>query len=175
MRNEGARVLAASAQDMHRAGERSRLLRLRSPVDGTVQQLVVYTVGGVVPAAQALMQIVPQEGPVEVEAYLENRDVGFVREGQTVTVKVDAFDYTKYGTVQARVAHVSHDAVADEKRGLLYAVRIVLEQASMVVDGRELPVTAGMAVNVDIRTGTRRVIEYVLSPFSRHVREPEPV
>ena len=169
--HESQRVLAASLQDQQRAGERSRLLRLTSPVDGTVQQLTVHTVGGVVPAAQPLMQVVPLDSPVEVEAQLENRDVGFVQEGQTVVVKVDAFDYTKYGTVEGTVRHVSHDAIQDERRGLLYPVRITLASDHLVVDGVQMPVTAGMAVNLNIKTGTRRVIEFVLSPLIRHQKE----
>ena len=169
--HESQRVLVASAQDQERASERSRLLRLTSPVDGTVQQLTVHTVGGVVPAAQPLMQVVPLGSPVEVEAQLENRDVGFVQEGQAVVVKVDAFDYTKYGTVSGVVRHVSHDAIQDERRGLLYPVRIALTTDHLVVDGVPMPVTAGMAVNLNIKTGTRRVIEFVLSPLIRHQKE----
>ena len=168
---EGHKIVAASEQDQRRSGERSKLLKLTAPVDGTVQQLTVHTVGGVVPAAQSLMQIVPKQSVVEVEAFLENKDVGFVRIGQTAEVKIDAFDYTKYGTTNAKVKHVSHDAIEDEKRGLIYATRVALDKNSIVVDGKLLPLSAGMSVNVEIKTGTRRVIEYVLSPLMRHQRE----
>ncbi|WP_402718178.1 HlyD family type I secretion periplasmic adaptor subunit [Janthinobacterium rivuli] len=168
---EGARVAAASGQDARRAGARGSLLRLTAPVDGTVQQLKLHTVGGVVPAAQALMQIVPRQGRLEIDAVLENRDVGFVQEGQMVAIKVDAFDYTKYGTVPAVVSSVSRDAVEDEKKGPVYAVRITLQQPSIVIDGRLVPLSAGMAVRAEIRTGTRRVIEYVLSPLVQHQKE----
>ncbi|WP_139144093.1 HlyD family efflux transporter periplasmic adaptor subunit, partial [Janthinobacterium lividum] len=158
-------------QDARRAGARGSLLRLTAPVDGTVQQLKLHTVGGVVPAAQALMQIVPRQGKLEIDAMLENRDVGFVQEGQAVAVKVDAFDYTKYGTVPAVVSSVSRDAIEDEKKGLVYAVKITLQQPSIVIDGRLVPLSAGMAVRAEIRTGTRRVIEYVLSPLVQHQKE----
>ena len=168
---EGARVAAASGQDARRAGARGSLLRLAAPVDGTVQQLKLHTVGGVVPAAQALMQIVPRQGRLEIDAMLENRDVGFVQAGQAVAIKVDAFDYTKYGTVPAVVSSVSRDAIEDEKKGLVYAVRITLRQPAIDIDGRLVPLSAGMAVRAEIRTGTRRVIEYVLSPLVQHQRE----
>lgn len=168
---EGARVAAASGQDARRAGARGSLLRLTAPVDGTVQQLKLHTVGGVVPAAQALMQIVPRQGRLEIDAVLENRDVGFVQEGQAVAIKVDAFDFTKYGTVPAVVSSVSRDAVEDDKKGLVYAVRITLRQPAIVIDGRVVPLSAGMAVRAEIRTGTRRVIEYVLSPLVQHQKE----
>ncbi len=168
---EGARVAAASGQDARRAGARGSLLRLTAPVDGTVQQLKLHTVGGVVPAAQALMQIVPRQGRLEIDAMLENRDVGFVQAGQAVAVKIDAFDYTKYGTVPAVVSSVSRDAIEDEKKGPVYAVRITLRQPSIVIDGRLVPLSAGMAVRAEIRTGTRRVVEYVLSPLVQHQKE----
>jgi len=164
-------VAAASGQDARRAREHGRLLRLTAPVDGTVQQLAVHTVGGVVPAAQALMQIVPREDRLEVEAFVENRDVGFVHEGQHAEVKIDTFDYTRYGTVPAIVRQVSRDATQDEKKGLIYAVRVALQRDSIMVDGKAMPLSAGMAANVEIRTGERRIIAYVLSPLMQHRRE----
>lgn len=168
---EGGRIAADSRQDARRAGEHSKLLRLTAPVDGTVQQLNVHTVGGVVPAAQSLMLIVPTENKVEVEAFLENKDIGFVHEGQRAEVKIDAFEYTKYGTLGGRVTHVSRDAIQDHKKGLIYSFKIALDQATIAVDGKNLPLSAGMSVNVEIKTGTRRVIEYVLSPLMQHQRE----
>jgi hemolysin D len=168
---EGSKIVAAGEQDQRRAGEHSKLLKLIAPVDGTVQQLTVHTVGGVVPAAQPLMQIVPKENIVEVEAFLENKDVGFVQVSQNAEVKIDAFDYTKYGTLNAKVKHVSQDAIQDDKKGLIYATKISLDKSSIFVDGKTLPLSAGMSVNVEIKTGTRRVIEYVLSPLVQHQRE----
>lgn len=168
---EGNKIIAAGQQDQRRAGEHSKLLKLTTPVDGTVQQLSVHTVGGVVPAAQPLMQIVPKENVVEVEAFLENKDVGFVQAGQAAEVKIDAFDYTKYGTIKAKVRHVSQDAIQDEKKGLIYSTKVVVDKNSIFVDGKTMPLSAGMSVSVEIKTGTRRVIEYVLSPLVQHQRE----
>lgn len=140
-------------------------------MNGTVQQLDVHTVGGVVSSAKPLMQIVPKETRVEVESFLENKDVGFVQEGQSAAVKIDAFEYTKYGTVTGKVTHVSHDAIADEKKGLIYSTKIMLDKSTINVEGKEMPLSAGMTVNVEIKTGDRRIIEYVLSPLMRHKRE----
>lgn len=168
---EGRKTAAASTQDARRAGEHSKLLQLTASVDGTVQQLTVHTVGGVVPAAQPLMQIVPKERQVEVEAFMENKDMGFVQEGQRAEVKIDTFDYTKYGTIPARVTHVSRDAIQDEKKGLIYSVKVALDQSAMNVEGKALALSAGMSVNVEIKTGTRRVIEYLLSPLVQHQHE----
>lgn len=167
----GVKVAGESRQDALRADSHSRLLKLTAPVDGTILQLNVHTVGGVVPAAQPLMQIVPHGSSVEVEATVENKDIGFLQEGQPAEVKIDAFQYTKYGTVSGRVSHVSRDAIEDEKRGLIYSVRITLDQAAMTVDGHDVALSPGLSVQADIKTGTRRVIEYVLSPLLQHGME----
>ncbi len=168
---EGSKTAASAHQEAIRAEAHSRLLRLTAPISGTVQQLNVHTIGGVVPAATPLMRIVPRESRVEVEALMENKDVGFVKEGQSAAVKIDAFEYTKYGVINGKVTHVSRDAIADEKRGLIYSTKILLDRSAIHVDGRETPLSAGMSVNVEIKTGDRRVIEYVLSPLLRHKRE----
>ena len=168
---EGEKIAGASQPDIRRAASHRNLLKLVSPVDGTVQQLQVHTIGGVVPAAQPLMLIVPQEHQIKVEAMVLNKDIGFVQEGQTAAVKIDAFQYTKYGLIPAHVIHISRDAIMDEKRGLLYSVIVALEKSSILVDGRDTNLSAGMSVNVDIKTGDRRVIEYVLSPLLQLQRE----
>ena len=168
---DGTRIAEDSQQDAKRAGEHAKLLTLTAPVDGTVQQLTAHTVGGVVPAAQPLMLIVPKDQQVEVEAMMENKDIGFVQEGQAAEVKVDAFEYTKYGTIPAHVTHVSRDAIDDEKKGLIYSVKITLDKSSIFVDGKNVPLTAGMSVDVEIKTGERRIIQYILSPLIQHQRE----
>lgn len=168
---EGGKIAGASRQDALRADSHSKLLKLTAPVDGTVQQLTVHTVGGVVQAAQPLMMVVPRKNQVEVEAVLENKDIGFVREGQRAEVKIDAFEYTKYGTIPGRVTHVSRDSIQDEKKGLVYSAKVLLDQSTLLVDGKDMPLTAGMSVAVEIKTGERRVIEYLLSPLLQHQRE----
>ncbi|MDD2500168.1 MAG: HlyD family type I secretion periplasmic adaptor subunit [Geobacter sp.] len=170
-RSEADRTLGVARQDAARNAARSTLLKLRAPIDGTIQQLNVYTIGGVVQAAQPLMKLVPKEDKVEVEAMIENKDVGFVESGQLAAVKIDAYEYTKYGVINAKVVHVSPDAVKDEKRGLLYSVILQLDKPTITVKGREMPLSSGMTVKADIKTGTRRVAEYFLSPLLQHKRE----
>lgn len=168
---DGQQKTAALAQDLLKADARSKLLRLTSPVDGTVQQLTVHTIGGVVTPAQPVMVIVPQEKVLEVEAFLENKDIGFVRPNQDAEVKIETFQYTKYGTIHAKVTSVSHDAINDEKRGLIYSARIKMEKATINVDGTPVSLSPGMAVSVEIKTGKRRVIEYFLSPLMQYSTE----
>lgn len=168
---DAGKAAASSEQDAAKAASHTRLLTLRAPVAGTVQQLTVHTVGGVVQAAQALLMIVPSEKRVEVEAFLQNKDIGFVREGQQAKVKINAFDYTKYGTLTGRVTTVSHDAIEDKDRGLVYSVKVMLDRAVVRVEGRDEPIAPGMSADVDIKTGERRIIEYVLSPLQRRQHE----
>jgi hemolysin D len=171
---EGSRIAAAAQQDVVRADTHSKLLLLTAPVDGTVQQLTVHTIGGVVQAAQPLMEIVPAESTVEVEAFLDSKDIGFVREGQDAEVKVEAFDYVKYGTISSKVTHISADAVPDdkdEKKSLLYTIKVILDKSKLAVDDKSIALSPGMAVNLDVKTGDRRIIEYILSPLVEHQRE----
>ena len=154
-----------------KAGQRSQLMQLRAPVDGTVQQLAIHTVGGVVTPAQALMAVVPSEGALEVEAIVLNKDIGFVRPGQRATVKVESFPYTRHGYLEGIVETVSHDAVQDERLGLVFPARVKLSDASLVIDGVRVSLTPGMSLSVEIKTGKRRVIDYLLSPLKQHGSE----
>ena len=162
---------AALDQDVVKASQKARIQRLVAPVDGAVQQLAVHTVGGVVTPAQALMVIVPAEDALEVEALIENKDIGFVRIGQPAEVKVETFPFTRYGTIPAVVTTVSGDAVPLERGGLAYMARLGLTRSTVTVDGQVVDLGAGMAVTAEIRTDARRVIEFVLSPVLRHLRE----
>ena len=158
-------------QEVTKAGQRAELQRLTSPIDGVVQQLAVHTVGGVVTPAQQLLIVVPQDHPVEVEAQVENKDVGFVKEGQPVEIKVETFIFTLYGTIPGTVVSVSDDAAPIEKVGLVYPTRVSMDRSTIEVDGKPVNLSPGMAVTVEIKTGKRRLIEYLLSPLLKSVRE----
>lgn len=151
--------------------QRDKLMQLRAPVEGTVQQLAIHTVGGVVTPAQALMAIVPSEESLEVEATVLNKDIGFVKPGQRATVKVESFPYTRYGYLEGIVETVSHDAAQDENLGLIFPARVKLQNASLVIDGVKVMLTPGMSLSVEIKTGKRRVIDYLLSPLQEHTTE----
>jgi hemolysin D len=178
---------AGLVQDVVKASEKSRLQALRAPVDGTVQQLAVHTVGGVVTPAQALLEVVPLDSRLEIEAMVQNRDVGFVGAGQSAEIKVDTFNFTKYGLLHGTVLNVSADSIdrskppsdtantpssgngdsASEPQGheLVYATHVSLDRIAMAVEGRDVPLAPGMAVTVEIKTGAQRVITYLLSPL----------
>jgi len=158
-------------QDVTKAGQKADLQRLTTPIDGVVQQLAVHTVGGVVTPAQDLLIVVPQDHPVEVAAQVENKDVGFVKNGQIVEIKVETFPFTLYGTIPGKVLSVSDDAAPIEKVGLVYPTRVSMDRSAIQVEGRQVNLSPGMAVTVEIKTGQRRVIEYLLSPLLKSIKE----
>lgn len=134
---------------------------------GTIQQLAVHSVGGVVTSAQPLMIVVPDSAQVTAEVSIANLDIGFVNAAQNAEIKLETFPYTKYGTVAARVNVVTSDAVTDEKKGSFYPATLTLAKRFMNVDGKRVPISPGMNITAEIKTGQRRVIEYLLSPIQR--------
>ena len=162
-------------------------------MDGTVQQLAVHTEGGVVTPAQILMSIVPADSHLEIEAMISNKDIGFVRAGQDAEIKIDTFNFTRYGLIHGKVQSVSQDAIVREKpteksdtnrhtgdesdssephgQELVYSARVSLDKAQMQIDDRRVNLSPGMAVTVEIKTGSRHVIEYLLSPLLRHKQQ----
>jgi hemolysin D len=162
---------ASLEQEVVKAAQRSEVQHLTAPVDGVVQQLAVHTLGGVVTPAQPLLVIVPRDHPLEVDAWVENKDIGFVSVRQPVEVKLDTFPFTTYGTIPGTLLVVSRDAVQVDKVGLVFAARASLERSTIAIDGQPIPLLAGMSVSVEIKTGERRLIEFFLSPLLRHARE----
>lgn len=181
-----AQVKAASlAEEFNKAAERVSDRTLTAPVDGTVQELAIHTVGGVVEPGQTLMRIAPSSGPMEVEAKLANQDIGFVRAGMAAEIKVQTFPFTRYGLIPATVLSVSHDALTEpnapnpdpeqaQKAGaneLHYLLRLRLARDTMNIDGRTVTLTPGMMVSAEIKTGRRRVIDFVFSPLAKATQE----
>ena len=163
--------VAALEQELRKALQRSDLQDLTAPVDGVVAQLAIHTVGGVVQPAEAVMAIVPLDEKLEVEAMVLNKDIGFVAVDQPAEVKLETFPYTKYGVIEGTVIDVSSDAVQDEQLGFVYPTRVALAKATMEVNGKTVNLTPGMTATVEIKTGTRRAIEYILTPLLRYGRE----
>jgi len=169
--DEAKRKQEALKQELIKATQKKGLQYLRAPVAGVVQQLAVHTIGGVVTPAQKLMIIVPKEQKLMVEAFVQNKDIGFVTEGQVGEIKVDAFPFTKYGTIDGKIISLSSDAIADEKKGLIYVARISMDRKFIRVDNKKVQLSPGMSVAVEMKTGKRRLIEYFLSPLLRYRSE----
>ena len=189
---EADRKAAGLSGDLTKAQERTKLQRLTAPVDGVVQQLAVHTVGGVVTPAQQLAVVVPSDATLEVEAMIPNRDIGFVHVGQEAQIKIDTFNFARYGLLRGKVSTISQDAITrdvstnapkDKASGaenssseptgqeLSYAARVSLDQTQMQVDDTLANLSPGMAVTVEIKTGSRSVISYLLSPLLRYTHD----
>jgi hemolysin D len=190
---EADQKVAELTEDLIKADKKIEERLLRAPVDGSVQQLAIHTVGGVVTPAQQLMLIVPADSHLEIEAMVSNQDIGFVHPGQTAEIKIDTFNFTRYGLLHGTVMSVSEDAIVSDKagtttdgidlnksqnvnpdannnskQGLAYEARVSLKETKMQVEDKLVNVGPGMGVTVEIKTGSRRVIEYLLSPLLRY-------
>ena len=136
-----------------------------APASGTVQELKAKSIGQVVNPAEVVAVIIPKDSALEVRAKLENKDAGFVSVGQDVEVKVDAFQFTKWGTINGRVMTMSEDAITDPETGQTYYEAVVsLDRRVMRPESGEGVVGPGMAVTAEIKTGTRGIYEYVMAP-----------
>jgi hemolysin D len=189
---EAERKAAGLAADLSKAEQRTKLQQLTAPVSGMIQQLAVHTVGGVVTPAQALMVIVPRDSQLEIEAMVSNHDIGFVHAGDEVEIKIDTFDFTRYGLLHGKVLSISSDSIArdassdksnDKQAGsttatsepkgheLTYAARISVDRMQMQVEDKMVNLSPGMAVTAEIKTGSRRIISYLLSPLMKYKQE----
>ena len=158
-------------QELNKARDLNSRQVLYAPVDGKVQQLAVHTIGGVVTPAQPLMLLVPTEAELEVEAWLENKDIGFVTVGQDAEVKIHTFPFTKYGIIEGKVIDMTQDAVVDEQQQFRYKMKVSMGKSNIQVNERLVNLIPGMAVSAEIKTGKRRLIEYVMAPLMRYRKE----
>ncbi|AWM10957.1 HlyD family type I secretion periplasmic adaptor subunit [Bradyrhizobium symbiodeficiens] len=190
---EAERKAAGFTADLSKAEQRAKLQSLTAPVSGTVQQLAVHTIGGVVTPAQALMVIVPVDSSLEIEASVNNRDIGFIHTGDEVAIKVDTFDFTRYGLLHGRVLSISSDSVTRDVSGektadkqatgsmnttsepkgqeMTYVARISVPDPHLQIDDRIVSLSPGMAITAEIKTGSRRIIGYLLSPLMKYRQE----
>lgn len=170
-KNELTAELYQVTQELSKSQFLEQKMRLLAPVNGTVENLLVTTLGGVVTPAQELLKIVPEDDELIVDAGLLNKDIGFAYSGQTVEVKIESFPFTRYGVIEGRVIEVSTDAEEHEQLGFIFPLKVALNKQSIEVDGRVVPLSAGMAVSAEIKTGQRRIIEFLLSPIIQHLDE----
>lgn len=159
------------SEEVKKADDKAALTVLASPIDGTVVQLSVHTIGAVVKPADGLLMIVPKGEELIVEAMVLNRDIGFVREGQPVEVKLEAFPFTRYGVIAGTIEHVSTDSVENKESGLVFPCLVRLAAHDIKVGAKRVALAPGFAATAEIKTGERRIIEFLLSPLSRRMQE----
>lgn len=144
---------------------------ITSPVDGYVSKLLVHTIGGVVTPAEKLILIVPKDAPLIIKATVLNKDIGFVKNGMKSELKIDTFDFQKYGLIDATVMHISDDAIEDEKLGPVYEVYLKPEKNYLMVKGEKVYLSSGMSVTAELKVGQRRVINFFLYPLIKYLDE----
>nr|WP_247876841.1 HlyD family type I secretion periplasmic adaptor subunit [Ochrobactrum sp. CM-21-5] len=192
---EAERAVDELEQDVIKAARRRDLMTIRSPIEGTVQLSSITTPGQVVPNGTELMRIVASNTPLEIEAYLPNRDIGFVSEGQTAIIKLEAYPFTRFGIVEGHVKAISSDAIPEPDavqiestasqhastiiptanvprvQNLVFPLTLSFDSTTLQVDGHAVPLTPGMTVTVEIKTGKRRILEYLFSPLAQITAE----
>ncbi len=186
---DAEKLMDENVEKLAKARLKTADMTLRSPIDGTVSGSTLTSIGQVLSVGEQVMQIVPAEAGLEVECYLPNADIGFVRMGQDAVVKIDSFPFTDYGTIDGRVTRVAHDAIpqpdaeqreqnpataskeggmfggAQRFQNLVFPVTLTLDRAVMRTEDAAVPLLPGMAVTVEIKTGTRRILSYLFSPI----------
>ena len=169
--NQLTRQNESLKQELTKAKRLTELRILTAPVDGVVEELSIATIGGIVTPAQEILKIVPNGQILEVDAGLLNKDIGFVHTGQVAEIKIDSFPFTKYGVIDGEVTDISADAIEHEQMGLLFPLKAAIDTDKINVDGKWVKLKSGMSVTVEIKTGTRRLMEFLLAPLMRGVSE----
>ncbi len=142
-----------------------------SPVDGIVAQLAINTVGAVVTPAEKLITIVPKDVPIQLKATVANKDIGFVRVGMDVAIKIDTFNFQRFGLIDGKVTKVAADAIEDKKLGLVYEVFIEPQQVFLHVEGEDRYLMPGMSATAELKVGKRRIIEFFIYPLIKYFNE----
>jgi hemolysin D len=157
--------------ELEKTSFRNEKQRILSPVDGYVSNLYFHTIGGVVTPAQKLMTVVPFNAPLVIKATVLNKDIGFVKDGMPVSVKIDTFDFQKYGILKGTVRNVSKHSTDDEKLGPIYEVFINPIDTTLLVEGKQVPMTSGMSLTAEIKISKRRIIEFFIYPLIKYLDE----
>ena len=145
-------------------------LTLKSPVRGIVKDIEVTTIGGVVPPNGRLMEIVPLDDRLLIEAKISPRDIAFIHPGQAAKVKITAYDYSVYGGLDGKVTTISPDTIQDEtKPGEYFYHVLILTDSDALVNraGKEFPIVPGMVATVDVKSGSKTVFDYLVKPFNQ--------
>jgi hemolysin D len=145
--------------------------QITAPVRGTVAQLMVHTIGGVVTPAEKLAHIVPADSPLVIKALVLNRDVGFIAPAMDASIKIDTFHFQKYGLIDGTVLQVANDSIEDKNLGLVYETYIEPKKTALMVEGVQTPISTGMSVTAEIKVGTRRIIEFFIYPLIQYLDE----
>ena len=145
--------------------------KITAPVDGYVDKLMVHTIGGVVTPAQELIALTPADIPLLIKATVLNKDIGFIKPDMPVSIKIDTYDFQKYGLLHGKVKSISQNSIENEELGPVYEIYITLDKNTLIIDGKEQKISTGMTLNAEIEIGKRRIIEFFIYPLIKYMDE----
>jgi len=145
--------------------------QIKAPMDAVVSKVSFNTLGGVVQPAQELIRLIPKDAPMEFKAIVENKDIGFIKTGMPVAIKIDTYDYQKYGLFEGNVSKISPNAIEDKKLGLVYEVYIKPKNKYLMVDGQKRYLIPGMSATAELKVAQRRIIEFFVYPLIKYYKE----
>jgi len=167
-RQKQATELNAQIQQTSFKNKKQKII---APVDGFINNISMHTVGGVVTPAEKLISIVPANTPITIKSIVQNKDIGFIKNGMPVLIKIDTFDFQKYGILKGKVKLVSKTSIDDPKQGPIYEVYITPIDKSLVVEGKKEYISTGMSLTSEIKVGKRRIIEFFIYPLIKYWNE----
>jgi hemolysin D len=168
---QAQQTLFTCQEEIKKAEKKNGLEEIIAPEDGYVSNLSVHTIGGIVTPAEILLEVVPATVPLKIEAWVENKDIGFIEVGQAAELKVETFNFQKYGTIHATVANISPNATESSDKGSLYRVFLTMDQDYMAVNGQNVQLGSGMSVSAEIKTRRKHIYEFFLEPFKKYQSE----
>lgn len=145
--------------------------KIIAPCDGYIDKLMIHTIGGVVTPAQELIALTPADTPLVIKAKVLNKDIGFIRVGMPVSIKIDTYDFQKYGILHGSVKSISQNSIEDEQLGPVYEIYITPKEDTFIIDGKEQKIATGMTLNAEVEIGKRRIIEFFIYPLIKYMDE----
>ncbi len=145
--------------------------KITAPCDGYIDKLFIHTIGGIVTPAQAIIALTPANAPVIIKAKVLNRDIGFIKKGMPVSIKIDTYDFQKYGILKGTVKSISKNSIDDEQLGPVYEIYIIPNENTLLINGKEEKISTGMTLNAEIEIGERRIIEFFIYPLIKYLDE----
>lgn len=145
--------------------------KIIAPCDGYIDKLMIHTIGGIVTPAQEIIALTPVETPLIIKAKVLNKDIGFIKSGMPVSIKIDTYDFQKYGILHGKVKSIAQNSIEDERLGPIYEIYIIPEEDTFLIDGKEQKISAGMTLNAEIDINKRRIIDFFIYPLIKYIDE----
>ena len=172
LQHEKASIEASLVQNANKQKQLEKQIQIiKSPIEGYINELEIHTIGGIVTPAQKLMTVVPKDSKLMIKAKVLNQDIGFIEKDMDVSIKIDTFNFQKYGIIKGKVMVVGVNSIEDEKFGQVYEIYIEPKNTVLMVEGKEQSIKTGMSATCEINIGKRRIIEFFIYPLIKYLDE----